>query len=319
MSERQYLTKLLFPAVIAIAVCSQSTVLAAPFALGNILVSVDDTIHEYTITGDLVQSIPVPHPDTTRYDAADVVYDRYGNIHVVNYAPFSNDYISTYNPTTDSWQHTPAPVSFGNGSDGDLSILGDKVFRRGVRMDATTLTVETFNIGMFNGPSETSVGRDLLLYSISSGSPRYRVQRTDPLSLANVGPEFELRDASGSRLNGRGLAVTEDETLFVADWDGRIYVFDSQGTFISDFATGIRSLNELNLRSDGMLLAANRFGEVVLTDTAFSFARTFDAGSGQGYATFVTIPVPEPVAESIALILLVISAFANHRHRITKA
>ena len=276
---------------------------AASFAPGNLLVSHNNSLNEFSLTGTLVQSFTIPHPDTSRYTAGDVVVDGQGRAHVVNYAPFSNSYISTFDPLTDLWIHTEAPVQFGNGSDGDLSILRDTVFRRGVRMDTNTLVVETFDIGMFNGTSETSVGQDMLLYSINSGSPRYRIQRTDPSTLQNVGAEFDVRDSTGSRLNGRGLAVTRDGTLYVADWDGRIYVFDESGTYLEEFATGFNNLRELNLRSDGVLVASSRRGDIVVTDIDFSFRSTFSLGSGVTYSGFVTSSVPEPASLPIAAIV----------------
>ena len=189
---------------------------AEPFSLGNLLVMHNNTLFEYTLHGNLS---PIHRCSTSRYWIATMLRTLFmtGTVvyTIVNYAPFDNDYISTYDSNTGDWTHTPAPVSFGNLSDRDLSILGDWVFRRGIRMNVVTKEVELFDIGMSNGPSETSVGQDGLLYSINSGSPRYRVQRTDPISLTNIGGEFQVRDSSGSRLNGRGLAVTESGNIYV--------------------------------------------------------------------------------------------------------
>ncbi len=119
--------------IVALLVCVSgpaTVVMAAPFTVGNLLVAHGNTLHEYTLGRTLVQSIAVPHPDTSRYDVYDAVYDRFGRAHVVNYAPFSNSYISTYDPLSASWTHTLAPLAIGNVSDGDLSIIGDKIFAR---------------------------------------------------------------------------------------------------------------------------------------------------------------------------------------------
>lgn len=65
---------------------------------------------------------------------------------------------------------------------------------------------------------------------------------------------------------------------------------------MDELDTGFRSLVDLNLNSDGTLLASNWFGDVVLTDTAFSTVSSFSVGSGLTYSGFVTAAaaVPEP-------------------------
>ena len=67
---------------------------AEPFTVGNLLVTHANTLYEYTLDGTLVQFVSIPHPDTTRYNAGDVVVDRFGRAHVGIYAPFSNNYIA---------------------------------------------------------------------------------------------------------------------------------------------------------------------------------------------------------------------------------
>ncbi len=156
---------------------------------------------------------------------------------------------------------------------------------------------------MFNGPSETSVGHDQLLYSINSGSPRYRVQRTNPVSLANIGSEFEVRDAAGTRLDGRGLAVTPSGMLHVADWNGQIYRYDSAGGYSGEMTTGVSNLLDLNLRADGRMATGGRFGQVALTNVGFDPPSILTVGTGLTYAAFVTNPIPEPAGFVLATLL----------------
>lgn len=271
-----------------------------PFTLGNLLVTHERVLYEYTLSGTQIQSIPIPFPLDEFRRSGDVAYDRFGRAHVVN-SSSAGSFISTYDPKTAEWSHTPAPVTFSVLSDGDLSIFGDYLFQRSVRMRVTDFHVEQFDIGMSNGPSETSVGLDGLLYSINSGSPRYRIQRTDPISLLNIGEEFWVRDANNVRLDGRGLAATASGELFVADLDGYIYQFDAEGNYIRNRFTGISSPIELNLRDDGVMVVGGRLGEIAITNTSLGTVSTLRIGDDRVYAGFVVTPVPEPASLVVIL------------------
>jgi hypothetical protein len=222
-------------------------------------------------------------------------------VHVLSdsFASSTNNYLSTYDPALESWMHTPITLEhIGNIADGDLSILGDDIYRRGLRVNVATFQERTFEIQMTIPPSETAAGLDGFLYSISSGSPRWFLQRTDPATFGNLGAEMQLRDASGMAIDGRGLAVTADGMIYVADFDGHIYRFDSVGSYAGRINTRVSNLLEINLRTDGRIVAGNRFGEVVVTDLSFSFVSTFNVGTGLVYTAFV-YPLPEPSAGAL--------------------
>jgi len=76
---------LLSIALIAAALAGISNeAFAVPFTQGNLLVTHRSQLHEYTLDGTLVQTIPVPSADGGRLIVGDVAYDRFGRAHVVN-------------------------------------------------------------------------------------------------------------------------------------------------------------------------------------------------------------------------------------------
>lgn len=267
---------------------------AQPFTMGNLLVTRGSTLYEYSRAGQRIQSIPVSPPQAGDYEARDTVYDRYGNVHIVNFSLFQDNYISTYEPATDTLRHTPAPVFHTGGSEGDLSIWSDYLFRIGLRMHVLTRAIETFDVGLFGGTSETSVGRDGLLYSVEDGFPSDHMQRTDPVSLSNLGSPIELRKPGGSALHVWGVTTTADGDIYAADFDGTFYHFSSSGQYLAERPSGTERLVDINLAPDGTLVSGTIHGEVVITNVDFSTLSRFKVGDGTTYVAFVAPPVPEP-------------------------
>jgi len=278
--------------LISVVLGLASSAAAQIVSSSNVLVSEGDELFEYTRTGSLVQSFGiVPHPDTGRYDITDVVADRSGRIYVLNSAPFDNDYLSTLSPAG-VWQHTPDPAGgFGNVSDADLSIRENVVVSNRTRFDLQGLSVTQFIVPGFRGVGEVSFGLDGLIYALDSGSPRPGVRVLDPDTFSLI-RTFELRDQTGSRLDARGIAVDSEGIMFVADWDGMIYKFDESGDFLESASTGARNLLDIDLHSDGTLIAGSRFGDVVVTNTSLESITRFSVGSGLTYVGFAEVPEP---------------------------
>lgn len=276
--------------VMTIMLPASRSALAGPFVPGNILATQSNHLREYTLSGVLVRDLEVPHPDTSRRDATDVVVDRWGRAHVLNIAPFANDYLSTYDPLLGTWSHHAVLASLGNISDGDLAILGDTAFTK--HQAISLLDFSTVNISIPGyGVGEISVGLDGQLYALDSGSPRHGVRILDPGTYAVI-DTLELRDAGGSRLDARGIAVTAAGDIFAADWDGRIYAYDRTATLLESPSTGAGNLLDLDLAADGTMIVGSRFGTVVVTDTSLDSVFRFSAGSGETYVGFVFIPEP---------------------------
>src|SRR6478672_10590576 len=127
-------------------VCSVTYSQAAPFTVGDVVLtrnsifaSGTDFLYEYTVSGVLVQTIPIDRPNGAQLHAGDLVYDSQGRIELVQ----ADSYISTLDPATDTWTHTPAPVAISNGSDYDLSIFENYIYQRQMRMDIDTHDIDT--------------------------------------------------------------------------------------------------------------------------------------------------------------------------------
>ena len=181
-------------AAIAVLLTTNSAFSQA-FNPSNLLFTRDNVLTEITRSGTLVRSFNVPHPDTSRYDAADVAIGLDGAAYVRNAAPFSNDYFSRLDPLTGTWTHIAANgIGFGNVSDGDLSIFGNTVITNGTRLDIGSATVSTFDIPGFGDASEVSFGFDGLLYVLDSGSPRSDIRVLDPTDFSLV---RQLEDVGG--------------------------------------------------------------------------------------------------------------------------
>ncbi|MBK1883438.1 PEP-CTERM sorting domain-containing protein [Luteolibacter pohnpeiensis] len=267
----------------------------------NILVTEGNRLLEYSPDGDLVMDYGVvPHPDTTRYDATDVVATPDGKIHVLNSAPGDNDYLSTLQPSSRIWSHTPDPAGgFGNVSDADLSILGNVAVTNRVMFDLNRFTATQFSVPGFGGVGEVSFGLDGLLYALDSGSPRGGLRVLDPTDFSLL-REFELLDSAGFRLDARGIAVREDGQIYIADWNGRIYEYDPTGNLVKSVYTGTGNLLDIDLSAEGTLIAGSRFGDVVVTDTTLATISTFSVGSGLVYVGF---QIPEPTSLSLTLLV----------------
>lgn len=281
--------------------CGIHVSFAAQFTPGNILVTQNDVLLEYTRTGELIQEIEVPHPNTHRRDATDIIVDEYGRAYVLNIAPFDNSYISIYDPAQASWTHYHVYASLGNGSDGDLSMsLGGK-FAYNKHQAIYLEDFSTTDISIpGRRPAEISMGFDGYLYVLDSGSPRHGVRILDPISF-EIKKTLTLRDEQQSRLNARGIAVTRAGDIFVSAWDGRFYAYDNSATLIDYCHVGY-SFNDLDLSpSDGILVAGSRFGTIAVVDISFDSIFTFETRGTRGYVCFVPFEndyKPVPVADA---------------------
>ena len=187
------------------------------FTPGNVLVTNGNILREYTPNGVIVQSFTVPHPDLGfGDDVTDMVVDVVGRVHVVNSAPFDPDYLSTYSPPAQSWEHHPITAFLGNISDGDLAILGSTLYTK--NQSISTIDFSTMDLAIPGGNvGEVSAGLNGNLYVLEGGSPRNTVRILDPVTL-EILDQFDLAEANDQR----GIAVTPNGEMYIADWDGTV-------------------------------------------------------------------------------------------------
>ena len=267
------------------------------FTPGNVLVTNGNILREYTPNGVIVQSFTVPHPDLGfGDDVTDMVVDVVGRVHVVNSAPFDPDYLSTYSPPAQSWEHHPITAFLGNISDGDLAILGSTLYTK--NQSISTIDFSTMDLAIPGGNvGEVSAGLNGNLYVLEGGSPRNTVRILDPVTL-EILDQFDLAEANDQR----GIAVTPNGEMYIADWDGTVYHYNADGTqLLGSLSTGTSNLLDIDVGPDGTLVAGGRFGEVIVTDVFFSSFSSFDAG-GDIVGSYVTVvPNAQPVPADVGV------------------
>ncbi len=261
------------------AVCSQMW--AAPLTPGNILVTQYNHVLEYTLSGELVQEIPVPHPDTSRRDATDIVVSEQGFVYVFNIAPFDKDYISVYDPFNESWRHHYVAAQSGGISDGDLSLMGNTLYVRATAINMHDYSTTTISIPG-RGISEISAGYDGRLYVVNSGSPAnsIRILDAETFEIVNQVTVFETNYIRGIAADGAGQ-------IYVTDLGGNILVFDKTGKLQREKNAGTSSFYDLDLSAGGRLAGGTRFGEIAVTDTLLESVNVFSTRGSEAYVCFV--------------------------------
>ncbi len=297
---------------------------AGAFTDGNILVSTDEVLYEYTPAGVFVQSFAIPFPGGGSESARDVALDADGFAYVYN-GTF-DPYVSKLDPVSGVWSHETA-IGFStvnNGTYGGIAAYGDYVFV--TDMDTAgdggadqAMGVIRFNqsdgtwvrFGEDHEPIDLNIGRDGLLYTLfPGGSPNGRtVNVYDPLTMAFI-REIDLTATFGHTAH-RSIAADDGGNIFVADADGDFQKIDADGTLLDSVnldpqCDGSCFFFDVDVSADGVVALGSRDGDVIITDEDLSSFSSFAVGTE---GTFVTI-VPEPA--SLSMILLV-GVFATRR------
>jgi hypothetical protein len=295
-----------------------------PLTPGNIVISCDNTIKEYTRAGVLVQSTSVPYPgsDSTP-KARDLVVDRSGNVEVFN-GTF-DPYLSALNVAQGTWSHLTFTgwSLVNNGSYGglatsgryvyapDMSTSGDGQPQGIVRFDLSGGT--TIRFAATIEPFDVNVGLDGLLYAMYPGaSPSgTKVRVFDPTTLAEI-RTMDISVGAGSH-DFRGIAADSDGSLFVVGWDETAYHLNSAGdTLLDTLSLPVSDTFDIDIGSDGTVLIGSRFGKMLLTDRDFSSSRVLTVGSGNAFGTLV---VPEPGTGILVAFPLLVASFYRRRRR----
>jgi len=291
---------------------------AVDISSGNLLISTNNQIYEYTLQGDHVQHFSVQYPGgypPTEY-ARDIAADTRGNIYVYNGTFYP--YMSTYNSSSSSWSHMTYDgfSTVNNVSYGGIDVYGTTVFASDMHtyggeaqgvVAFDTVTGQAQRFAENTSPIDLTIGLDGLLYTLSpGGSPGGRIINIyDPSSLAYI-DTIDLTDIFGWTEH-RSIAVDYNGDIFIADWDGEVHHINKAGELIDTITPSCdwigRDIHcefiDIDISENGEIALGTRFGEIILTDTDFSSIFTFDVGESEIFVEFVPTFVPEPISIDI--------------------
>ena len=287
--------------------CGRS--IAGTITAGNILASSRGDVYEFTPTGKLVQTIPVPNIDG---DARDIIMHPNGDLLVFN-GTF-NPRMSTYDQVTDSWtsQAFQGLSTVNNVSYGGIATDGRYVYMSDNSTAGVGSPAGVVRFDRQGGPTIRSVapiqaidltlGLDGLLYTLNgTGSPAgTSVSVYDPVTLKNI-RGMSLRHVSS---RNTGIAVDYDGSVFVATWGGELKHIAPNGSVLNsiELPTANSQLPannnfDVDIHPDGSILVGHRFGSVVRTDRSLSEATAFLVPTRSN--VFVSFAVPEPSSFSL--------------------
>jgi hypothetical protein len=284
---------------VALVVGGKHALAAVTFNPADVLVSTNNQVREYTPTGTLVQTIPVPWPNGIRdvtERTRDLTITPSGKVAVFNgtFTP----YLSLYDPVNNSWQHINySGWAIGNnGRFAGLTCYGPYVFvsdaatqndtARGVirfdTRDGTALQMSTTF-----GSRNVNVGIDGLLYVIGdNGDPTHTVQVFDPATLTLLRTVTLTPDSS----NPNDIVANAAGHMFATGNNG-ITEYDADGHQIR-FVNMNADTRDIDIAANGRIVIGTRLNGVFSTTEALSSFTSFPALEDP----YVAFPffVPEP-------------------------
>ncbi|MEM9566935.1 MAG: hypothetical protein AAF974_01405 [Cyanobacteria bacterium P01_E01_bin.34] len=288
---------------------------------GNILVSTNNTVTEYTRDGMVVQSFSVPQP--AGESIRDIAIDREGNIRVYN---------GTFDPTMGIIQvatgtvtnvSVPGWSTVNNLTYGGIASFQDTIFVTDMRTSGDGGADEARGILAIDGTKvrrfaweidaiDLNIGLDGWLYALTpGGSPGgSTVAVYDPVTLLKV-DDIDLSISTGHGAQRRAIAVNGYGELFVATLDGELFHLDPKGQLLAveTFSCDGRQcrFSDVDLAADGTLLLSSGDGYVLTTDESMLQARFLirDGAFGERFASFVAPPLSAPSVEQSTEVKLV--------------
>jgi streptogramin lyase len=312
-------------ALAVVALLGVPQVNATQLTDGNILVSCDNVLSEYTPAGAFVQSWPIPdNPDDITDHAREIAPDGDGNVHVFN-GTFDPT-VSTLDPTAGTWTHRSYPgwslvnnLTYGGLAvrgrylyATDMATAGDGSPKGIVRFDLDSSAASRFATGI--EPIDLHIGLDGLLYALyPGGSPGGRtIDVYDPVTTQFIRSIDLYASAAGG--GQRSIAVNAAGEIFLVNIGGDIWHLDANGGLLGSAdvtsIAGTIYLYDVEVGANGMVVVGHRNGGFLVTDESLtSFAPVTVTQEYEG--AFVSI-VPEPTT---ALLLLVAGHAILRRRR----
>jgi hypothetical protein len=224
---------------------------------------------------------------------------------IVVYNGTFDPFLSVFDASTETWSHTTHPgwstinnITYGGLVAIDPFVIATDMITGGpgdfpaglIRFDTSSGTseriVEQFP-PFFNDAAYTDVtlGLDGRVYALRPAFGPF-VDVYDPETLALLDtivltPVTEVIDT-------RGIAVNASGEIFTTKFDSKIRRLDASGAFVaSSPVLPASSLGDLDLSSDGLLMAGSRFGTVLLVDQTLTLVDTIQVGTQPTFVAFV--------------------------------
>ncbi|MEE9466660.1 MAG: hypothetical protein V3W14_13915 [Candidatus Neomarinimicrobiota bacterium] len=273
------------------------SLLAAPFTPGNILVSSENILYEFTFEGDWVQQVEIPEPPGCCGYSRDLIAISGGNVAVFNgtFSPI----LSLYDAEQELWsaRTTQGWSTANNVSYGGIAVHGDSIFvtdmdtangpEKGiVRFNLSDETVERYFLEIEY--IDLYVGLDNKLYAL-----RNVFGDLDVINLQTMTLEYSLE--LGHVLDIRGIAVNSSGHIYAASFNDSIYHYDSSGVIVGSIATGVSDLTDIDINSSGEIIVGSRFGEIITTDEMLSSVDVFTIPGSNPGGSFVAHFNPDVV------------------------
>lgn len=296
--------------ILALTATASGSVHGAEITPGNVLVSHGARLAEYTLSGDLVQTINVAPPPSGFNSFRGVVVSPSDAIHVVNdAAPMM---LSTNSLGTTTWRHDQpqdgmnlAGVTYYGGisADADYVYVPDRSNTAG---DVSGIV--RFPLNDLDSPDRFAIGYNFHAVKVGLNGLIYGLSRSGDLHGFNP-TTLDLVHSFGVHAGSSvaSVAVDADGTIYTLDIGGELHEFTSDGTFVRtvdpDVAAAVGV--DMQLAPDGTMVLGSFGDGVVITDTSLSsfseFAIPLQSGAFNDAFVSFTTPVPEPGTLLIAL------------------
>ncbi|MEJ2500589.1 MAG: hypothetical protein P8Y65_05585 [Campylobacterales bacterium] len=298
--------KMLAKGALSCFVLMASSAVAEEQANANILVSNDNTLYEYTSSGELLSQMPIPQNSSggSAENARDLIALEDGRIAVYN-GTFSPE-LSVYDGT--QWHHftlegwsTANIVSYGG-----IAAVGNKIYLTDSSTANGGEAKGLVEIDLDNGTTaryfpeneyiDVTLGADGLLYALRNVYGNLDV--IDPATLGIV-RSVDLGHTSESRAvtaNARG-------DIFMASWNGDVTRYDSTGVVMATLYIDA-NLGDIELDKTGQLIVSNWSGSVYVTDEALLSYRAIRSDSSYHFsfaASRAPVTVPTQLFRRIGL------------------
>jgi outer membrane protein assembly factor BamB len=287
---------------------------AGPITDGNILVSCDRVLYEYTPAGSMVQSWPIPDNPASEDYAREVVADADGNVYVYN-GTF-DPRLSKLDPTAGTWSHRSYAgwSTVNNLSYGGLAVHGHNLYATDmatagagspqgvVQFDLNSTTTSRFATDI--EPIDLTIGLDGLLYVLyPGGSPGGRTIDVYYPTTMQYSRSIDLYStpADGGQ---RAIAVNGDGEIFLVNLGGDVWHLDANGALLGSAdvtsITGTIYLYDVEVAPDGTVVVGHRDGGFLISDESLaSFTPVTVTESFEG--AFLSF-VPEPASGLLFLL-----------------